>query len=84
MQHKIMIVDDEADVIDLLVMNLRAGGFQVIAVEDGATVRRAWLYPLRDLMGFGFWVRSFFGRRVRYRGEPYELLPQGRLRKLAE
>jgi two-component system phosphate regulon response regulator PhoB len=36
MQHKIMVVDDEADVIDLLVMNLRAGGFQVIAVEDGA------------------------------------------------
>jgi two-component system phosphate regulon response regulator PhoB len=37
MQHKIMIVDDEADVIDLLVLNLRGAGFQVIAVEDGAT-----------------------------------------------
>jgi DNA-binding response OmpR family regulator len=37
MQHKIMIVDDEADVIDMLVINLRAAGFQVIAVEDGAT-----------------------------------------------
>jgi two-component system phosphate regulon response regulator PhoB len=37
MQHKILVVDDEADVIDLLVMNLRAAGFQVIAVEDGAT-----------------------------------------------
>jgi two-component system phosphate regulon response regulator PhoB len=36
MQHKIMIVDDEADVIDMLVINLRAAGFQVIAVEDGA------------------------------------------------
>jgi len=32
-----MIVDDEADVIDMLVINLRAAGFQVIAVEDGAT-----------------------------------------------
>ena len=37
MQHKIMVVDDETDVIDLLVLNLRAAGFQVIAVEDGAT-----------------------------------------------
>jgi two-component system phosphate regulon response regulator PhoB len=37
MQHKIMIVDDEADVIDMLVINLRAAGFQVITVEDGAT-----------------------------------------------
>jgi two-component system phosphate regulon response regulator PhoB len=36
MQHKIMVVDDEADVIDMLVINLRAAGFQVIAVEDGA------------------------------------------------
>ena len=32
-----MVVDDEADVIDMLVINLRAAGFQVITVEDGAT-----------------------------------------------
>ena len=32
-----MVVDDEADVIDMLVMNLRSAGFQVITVEDGAT-----------------------------------------------
>jgi two-component system phosphate regulon response regulator PhoB len=37
MQHKIMVVDDEADVIDMLVINLRSAGFQVVAVEDGAT-----------------------------------------------
>jgi DNA-binding response OmpR family regulator len=37
MQHKIMIVDDEPDVIDMLVINLRAAGFQVVTVEDGAT-----------------------------------------------
>jgi len=36
MQHKILIVDDEADVIDMLSINLRSAGFQVIAVEDGA------------------------------------------------
>ena len=53
-------------------------------VRDRAAVRRAWLYPLRDLMGFIFWVRSYLsGRRLCYRGEHYELLPKGKLRKLA-
>jgi ceramide glucosyltransferase len=52
-------------------------------VRDKATLRKAWLYPLRDFMGFCFWVRSYFGgNRLKYRGEPYELLPEGRLRKL--
>jgi two-component system phosphate regulon response regulator PhoB len=37
MQQKIMVVDDEADVIDMLVLNLRNAGYQVITVEDGAT-----------------------------------------------
>jgi len=54
-------------------------------VRDRAAFRKAWLYPLRDFMGFCFWLRSYFGsRRTRYRGDLYELLPQGRLRKLAE
>jgi hypothetical protein len=54
-------------------------------VNDRFALRKAWLYPLRDFMGFCFWVRSYFGsRKLRYRGDPYELLPQGRLRKLAE
>lgn len=56
-----------------------------LVVRDRETVRKAWLYPLRDLMGFIFWVRSYLAtRRLRYRGDPYELLPEGRLRKLAE
>jgi ceramide glucosyltransferase len=54
-------------------------------VRDRAACRKAWLYPLRDFMGFCFWVRSYCGSRcLRYRGDPYELLPQGRLRKLRE
>jgi hypothetical protein len=54
-------------------------------VRDRYAVRKAWLYPLRDFMGFFFWVRSYFGsRKLRYRGDPYELLTEGRLRKLRE
>jgi ceramide glucosyltransferase len=54
-------------------------------VRDGAALRRSWLYPVRDLMGFYFWVGSYLGSsRLRYRGYPYELLPQGRLRRIIE
>ncbi|MGD0680661.1 MAG: glycosyltransferase, partial [Terracidiphilus sp.] len=54
-------------------------------VRDRAAFRKAWLYPLRDFMGFCFWLRSYFGsRRTRYRGDLYEILPKGRLRKLHE
>ena len=56
-----------------------------LVVRDRAAVRKAWLYPLRDLMGFIFWVRTYLAtRRLRYRGDPYELLPEGRLRKLVK
>jgi ceramide glucosyltransferase len=54
-----------------------------MVVRDRAALSRPWLYPLRDFMGFCFWVTSYFGgSRLKYRGEPYELLPEGRLRKL--
>ncbi|MGA2349386.1 MAG: glycosyltransferase [Terracidiphilus sp.] len=54
-------------------------------VNDRASFRKAWLYPLRDFMGFCFWVRSYFGsRRLRYRGDSYELLSHGRLRRLPQ
>ena len=54
-------------------------------VRDRAAFRKAWLYPLRDLMGFCFWLRSYLGtRQLCYRGDPFELLSKGRLRKLPE
>jgi hypothetical protein len=65
-----------------MVLCILVSGF---VVRDFAAVFWAWLYPLRDLMGFVFWVRSYLaGRRLRYRGEPYELLPEGKLRRLNE
>jgi ceramide glucosyltransferase len=42
-------------------------------VRDPRSLRLAWLYPVRDLMGFGFWCASFFGRMVLWRGERYRL-----------
>jgi ceramide glucosyltransferase len=42
-------------------------------VGDGYALRLCWLYPLRDLMGFGFWVSSFFGNVITWRGQQYRL-----------
>ena len=46
---------------------------------------RSWfgllvLYPLRDLMGFGFWAASYMGSQILWRGQVYELLPGGKMR----
>jgi len=69
-------------VLDRVLLCLLVAG---CVVRDRRAVGKAWLYPLRDLMGFCFWVRSYFGsRKLRYRGDPYELLPEGRLRKLSD
>jgi ceramide glucosyltransferase len=38
------------------------------------------LYPLRDLMGFGFWAASYWGSRILWRGQIFELLPGGKMR----
>ncbi len=46
---------------------------------------RSWfgllvLYPLRDLMGFGFWAASYLSSRILWRGKVFELLPGGKMR----
>jgi hypothetical protein len=38
------------------------------------------LYPLRDLMDFGFWVASYTGRRILWRGNVFEMQPGGKMR----
>jgi ceramide glucosyltransferase len=38
------------------------------------------LYPVRDLMGFGFWAASYLSSRIVWRGKLYTLLPGGRMR----
>ena len=48
-------------------------------VRDRRSLRDCWLYPVRDLMGFFFWVGSFFGRRIVWRGNRYRLEYGGRM-----
>lgn len=56
-----------------------------IAVGRLAVGDRSWfgllvLYPVRDLMGFGFWAASYLGSRILWRGRVFQLLPGGKMR----
>jgi ceramide glucosyltransferase len=56
-----------------------------LAVGSGVVRDVSWfgllaLYPLRDLMGFGFWAASYWGSRILWRGQIFELLPGGKMR----
>jgi ceramide glucosyltransferase len=48
-------------------------------VRDPRALRSAWLYPLRDLMGFAFWCASYTGRTIMWRGDRYRLEGCGRM-----
>jgi ceramide glucosyltransferase len=55
------------------------------AVGRAVVGDRSWfslliLYPIRDLLGFGFWVAGYWGKKVLWRGRVFELLPGGRMR----
>jgi ceramide glucosyltransferase len=51
-----------------------------LVVRDASWFGLLVLYPLRDLMGFGFWAASYAGRHIHWRGQIYELLPGGKMR----
>ncbi|MGA3264892.1 MAG: glycosyltransferase [Terracidiphilus sp.] len=38
------------------------------------------LYPVHDLMGFGFWAASYWSSRIVWRGRVFQLLPGGKMR----
>lgn len=48
-------------------------------VGDRRALSSAWLYPLRDLMGFFFWCASYTGRTIVWRGDRYRLGKCGRM-----
>jgi len=51
-----------------------------LVVRDTSWFGLLVLYPLRDLMGFGFWVASYFGSTIVWRGKLFQLLPMGKMR----
>jgi ceramide glucosyltransferase len=52
-------------------------------VGDELALRDCGLYPVRDLMGFCFWVMSFLGTTIVWRNQQYRLKEEGRMVRLA-
>jgi ceramide glucosyltransferase len=51
-----------------------------LVVRDHSWFGLLVLYPIRDLMGIGFWAASYLSRSILWRGRVYELLPGGKMR----
>jgi ceramide glucosyltransferase len=60
-----------------LVLSIAVGR---LVVRDPSWFGLLALYPVRDLMGFGFWAASYLSNRVLWRDQVYQLLPGGRMR----
>lgn len=50
MKQKILIVDDEPDVVDLLEFNLRGAGFEVATAENGSKALKKVRDSIPDLI----------------------------------
>ena len=48
-------------------------------LRDERALKFCWLYPLRDLLGFVFWAKSFGSSRFSWRGEFYEFSEGGKI-----
>ena len=48
-------------------------------IRDRNALKFCWAYPLRDLLGFVFWLRSFGGSQFSWRGEAYRFSPGGKI-----
>ena len=54
-----------------------------LVVGDPSWFNLLILYPIRDLMGFCFWVAGYWGNRILWRGRIFELIPGGKMRTAA-
>ncbi|HET9743362.1 MAG TPA: bacteriohopanetetrol glucosamine biosynthesis glycosyltransferase HpnI [Terriglobales bacterium] len=51
--------------------------------RDRRALTRAWLYPVRDLLGSILWVGSYLSAKIDWRGEMYRLSQGGRMDRVA-
>lgn len=58
---------------------LRWAAAGVLARVLGLPTARLWLLPLRDALSFAVFVASFFGRRVFWRDQNFDVEPNGRM-----
>jgi ceramide glucosyltransferase len=65
-------------IVSRMLQSALVGG---LVVEDRRSILYAWLYPLRDFMGFCFWATSYFSSEVRWRDDVFKLEHRGRMRR---
>jgi ceramide glucosyltransferase len=59
---------------------LLAASIGSAVVQERSLARTMLLFPMRDLMGFGFWVASYGSNKILWRGEQYTLEKGGYMR----
>lgn len=65
--------------ITLLARWLSAWASGVLVCHDAVVRKSFWLLPLRDLLAFGIWIASFWGRKVVWREARFRLEADGRI-----
>ncbi len=55
-----------------------------LVVGEPQLLRSVLLYPLRDVLGFCYWAASYMSNQVRWRGEVYHLLQDGRMSRQSQ
>ena len=53
-----------------------------LAVQDRSWFDLLVLFPLRDLIGFGFWAASYLSNKIVWRGRLYRLVAGGRMQAM--
>jgi ceramide glucosyltransferase len=61
-----------------------AGIIGIKYLEDPVAKRLLWLVPIRDVMSFVFWICSFVGNTIEWRGRRFRLAEGGRLVSIEE
>jgi ceramide glucosyltransferase len=68
-------------VINRILQSIAAG---YVVAGDRKALTRAWLYPVRDLLGACLWVASYFSATIEWRGEIYHLAKGGRMLRVSD
>jgi ceramide glucosyltransferase len=62
--------------LNRVIQSIMAG---YIVAGDSKALTRAWLYPLRDLLGAFLWIGSYLSAKIDWRGEEYRLTNGGKM-----
>jgi len=68
--------------ISITLRSLTAVGLQIHFEGTGRALPYFWLVPIKDMIQFLWWLFSFMGNRIEWRGETYRILEGGKLQAI--